>query len=103
MLSYGNVRPRVALVALILLSCATCWATSALQSDMDNVLRSDPRNSGILVSVGVRDGGSSLVYNLTSVGPTNSMSDVFRIFSSVRERRKGTRLQGCRIERARPS
>jgi hypothetical protein len=103
MLSYGNVRPRVALVALILLSCATCWATSALQSDMDNVLRSDPRNSGILVSVGVRDGGSSLVYNLTSVGPTNSMSDVFRIFLQFASAEKGRDFKAVELSaRGRP-
>jgi hypothetical protein len=76
----NRLRPRVCLVMLLLLLSVTGGAASTVQWDLDNVLRSDPRNSGVLVSVLVRDGGSTLVYNLTSVAPTNSMSDVFRVF-----------------------
>lgn len=74
----AGVNVTLALVALLLPLPSS--AGNTLQAEMDTVLRSDPRNSGILVSVGARDGGSTLVYNLTSVAPTNSMSDVFRVF-----------------------
>ena len=76
------IRPRVkaVLVLLTLLMPVSGIAANSLQTDMDGVLRSDPRNAGIAVSVSTRDGASKLVYELTSVAPTNSMTDVFRVF-----------------------
>lgn len=71
---------KATLVVLALLMPTSGMAANSLQGDMDGVLRSDPRNAGILVSVRTRDGGAKLVYDLTSVAGTNSMSDVFRVF-----------------------
>jgi hypothetical protein len=71
---------KATLVLLTLLIPVSGIAANSLQADMDGVLRSDPRNAGIGVSVRTRDGGSKLVYDLTSVAGTNSMTDVFRVF-----------------------
>jgi len=71
---------KATLVLLTLLMPVSVMAANSLQADMDGVLRSDPRNAGIAVSVRTRDGGSKLFYDLTSVAGTNSMSDVFRVF-----------------------
>ncbi|BAI80353.1 conserved hypothetical protein [Deferribacter desulfuricans SSM1] len=59
-----------------------------LQSKMNNVIKSDPRNSGIEVSVhfGNYFNPSVLVYDLTSISSTNSMADVFRVFLQFAEK-----------------
>jgi len=48
-----------------------------LQPEMQEVIKGDPRNNGVEVSV--RYNRSILVYDLKAVGPTNSMVDVFRV------------------------
>ncbi|HZW05336.1 MAG TPA: hypothetical protein VFF58_00370 [Candidatus Nitrosotalea sp.] len=68
------------LAFLTLLLPASVIAANPIQADMDTVLRADPRNKGITVSVSDRGGRSTLTYDLTSVAPTNSMVDVFRVF-----------------------
>jgi len=49
----------------------------SLQPEMQEVIKGDPRNNGVEVSV--RYNRSILVYDLKAVGPTNSMVDVFRV------------------------
>jgi hypothetical protein len=53
----------------------------SLQSRMNAVVKNDARNTGIEVSVRYRHfvERSVLVYDLKSVGSTNSMADVFRV------------------------
>lgn len=68
----------------------TCAADSPLQADMNAVLKADPRNSGVAVSVQTRSNQSVLVYDLRAVALTNSMADVFRVF-----------LQFAQVEKAR--
>lgn len=52
-----------------------------LQSKMNSVIKADPRNEGIKVTVhfGTYVNLSKLIYNLKSVSATNSMADVFRV------------------------
>jgi len=59
-----------------------------LQAQMDNVLKDDPRNNGVEVSVhfGNYINPSILVYDLKSVSGTNSMADVFRVFLQFSEK-----------------
>jgi hypothetical protein len=84
----NGVRGSVALGLLVAILPALGIAATTLQSDMDGVLRADPRNAGIAVSLHTRDGGSKLVYDLTSVAPTNSVADVFRVFLQFASREK---------------
>lgn len=53
----------------------------SLQSQMDAVLKEDPRNIGVEVSVRFRHyvERSVLVYDLRSLGAKNSIADVFRV------------------------
>jgi hypothetical protein len=53
-----------------------------LQTQMNQILNSDPRNKGIDVSVHYKNyiNISTLVYDLKSVSDNNSMADVFRVF-----------------------
>jgi hypothetical protein len=73
----------VALFALTLVVMLVIAADNylALQSEMDAVLKGDPRNNGVHVSVrfGHYVQRSILVYDLESLEPTNSMADVFRV------------------------
>jgi len=59
-----------------------------LQSKMDDVLKNDPRNKGIEVSVHYDSyiNPSIFVYDLKSVSNTNSMADVFRVFLQFSEK-----------------
>jgi hypothetical protein len=59
-----------------------------LQSKMNSVLKADPRNEGIKVTVhfGAYVNPSKLIYNLKSVSATNSMADVFRVFLQFAEK-----------------
>jgi len=59
-----------------------------LQSRMNDVLKSDPRNNGVEVSVhfGNYVNPSILVYDLKSISNTNSMADVFRVFLQFSEK-----------------
>ena len=59
-----------------------------LQSQMNDVLKGDPRNEGIKVSVhfGNYVNPSILVYDLRSISGTNSMADVFRVFLQFAEK-----------------
>jgi|SRR5580658_10607152 hypothetical protein len=68
-------------LAVILLATIAADNYVSLQSEMDTVLSGDPRNSGIEVSVrfGHYVERSVLVYDLKSLGPTNSIADVFRV------------------------
>ena len=49
------------------------------QSDLESVLKGDPRNTGVEVSARYRTEGSLLIFDLKSIEPTNSMADVFRV------------------------
>lgn len=59
-----------------------------LQSQMNDVLKGDPRNNGVNVSVhfGIYVNSSSLIYDLKSISNTNSMADVFRVFLQFSEK-----------------
>jgi len=59
-----------------------------LQSQMSDVLKGDPRNEGVEVSVhfGNYVNPSILVYDLRSISGTNSMADVFRVFLQFAEK-----------------
>ena len=85
-------RPRHWIIAFLTLLPILGAASTALQSDLDRVLSADPRNAGISVSVHTRDSGQKLVYDLVSVAPTNSMSDVFRVFLQFASAEKDRRF-----------
>jgi len=59
-----------------------------LQSQMNNVLKDDPRNNGVEVSVHYSNyvNSSILIYDLKSISKTNSMADVFRVFLQFSEK-----------------
>lgn len=59
-----------------------------LQSRMNSVLKADPRNEGVKVTVhfGSYVNPSKLIFNLKSVSATNSSSDVFRVFLQFAEK-----------------
>jgi len=59
-----------------------------LQSQMSDVLKGDPRNNGVEVSVyyGNYIDPSILIYDLKSISKTNSMSDIFRVFLQFSEK-----------------
>jgi hypothetical protein len=59
-----------------------------LQSQMNDVLKDDPRNNGVEVSVyyGNYVNPSILIYDLKSISKTNSMADVFRVFLQFSEK-----------------
>jgi len=59
-----------------------------LQSPMYAVLRGDPRNEGVAVSVHFSNyiNSSILVYDLRSISDTNSMTDIFRVFLQFAEK-----------------
>ena len=59
-----------------------------LQSQMNDVLKDDPRNNGVEVSVhyGNYVNPSILVYDLKLISNTNSMADVFRVFLQFSEK-----------------
>jgi hypothetical protein len=59
----------------------------SLQSKMNAVVKNDPRNTGVEVSVRYSHfvERSVLVYDLKSVGSTNSMADVFRVLLQFAE------------------
>jgi hypothetical protein len=59
-----------------------------LQSQMNDVLKDDPRNNGVEVSVhyGNYVNPSILIYNLKSISKMNSMADVFRVFLQFSEK-----------------
>jgi len=65
-----------------------------LQSQMNDVIKNDPRNSGIEVSVhfGNYINPSILTYNLKSISGTNSMADVFRVFLQFAEKVKSKKF-----------
>jgi hypothetical protein len=71
----------LAILAVLLAAAVAADNYLSLQSQMDAVLKGDPRNSGLDVSVrfGHYVDRSVLVYDLQSLGPTNSMADVFRV------------------------
>ncbi|MFX0201097.1 MAG: hypothetical protein ACFFCW_33680 [Candidatus Hodarchaeota archaeon] len=79
------------LVPIIAIFCINHFQ---LQSKMNEVLRDDPRNSGIEVSVhfGNYINYSVLVYDLRSVSGRNSMGDVFRVFLQFANRVKSKRF-----------
>lgn len=58
-----------------------------LQSNMNSILRSDPRNSGIEVSAhyAMYSNPNVLIYDLKNVSNNNSMADVFRVFLQYAE------------------
>lgn len=67
---------------LILLLIGVGFASdnnSALQADMASVLKADPRNAGIEVSVRTDTSRSTLVYDLRAISMSNSAADVFRV------------------------
>ena len=94
----------VATVALLtLLAPGPTIAANNLQADMDAVLRADARNNGIAVSVRDHGDRSILVYDLTSVAPTNSMADVFRVFLRFASAEKGRDFESIELRfRGRP-
>lgn len=59
-----------------------------LQSQMNDVIKGDPRNNGVEVSVhfGNYVNPSVLVYELKSISGTNSVADVFRVFLQFAEK-----------------
>ena len=59
-----------------------------LQSQMNDVLKDDPRNNGVEVSVHYSNyvNSSILIYDLKSISKTNSMADVFRVFLQFSEK-----------------
>jgi len=59
-----------------------------LQSKINSVVKADPRNEGIKVTVhfGTYVNPLKLIYNLKSVSATNSMADVFRVFLQFAEK-----------------
>jgi hypothetical protein len=71
---------RITILALVFAAAvAPAAENESVQSVMDNVLTSDPRNAGIEVAARSQFGGSLLVYDLKSIAPTTSMIDVFRV------------------------
>jgi hypothetical protein len=70
-----------------------------LQTPMNTVLRDDPRNAGVAVSVhyGRYLETSVLVYDLQSVAGTNSAADVFRAFLQFSQKIKEKRFTEVRI------
>jgi hypothetical protein len=59
------------------------------QSDLESVLKGDPRNTGVEVSARYRTEGSLLIFDLKSIEPTNSMADVFRVLLQFAQAEKG--------------
>jgi len=59
-----------------------------LQSQMNDVLKNDPRNTGIEVSIKAENRVNTiiLIYDLKSISKMNSMADVFRVFLQFSER-----------------
>lgn len=59
-----------------------------LQSQMNDVLKDDPRNNGVEVLVHYSNyvNSSILIYDLKSISKTNSMADVFRVFLQFSEK-----------------
>jgi len=76
------------LVAVIILFGIYCFNYFQLQSKMNDVIKGDPRNNGIEVSVHFCNyvNTSILIYDLKSISRTNSMADVFRVFLQFAEK-----------------
>jgi hypothetical protein len=70
-----------------------------LQSPMNSVLKSDPRNDGIDVSVhyGNFIDPSTVVYDLRNVSGSNSPADVFRVLLQYAERLKGRQFDNIEL------
>ena len=74
----------IAICAFILVAAIGIYGFNyfQLQSQMNDVIKGDPRNNGVEVAVhfGNYVNPSVLVYDLKSISGTNSMADVFRVF-----------------------
>jgi hypothetical protein len=90
-LERANVSHRLWLLTFALASIAVAAdSNSTLQSEMEGVLRADPRNAGIDVVVRSDAGRSTLLYDLKAISMSKSAADVFRVL-----------LQFARAERSR--
>jgi hypothetical protein len=72
-------------------------ADSSLQANMNTVLKADPRNSGVAVSVQTRSNQSVLVYDLRAVALTKSMADVFRVFLQFAQTEKSRQFKSVEL------
>jgi hypothetical protein len=72
-------------------------ADSSLQGDMNALLKADPRNSGVAVSLQTRSNQSVLVYDLRAVALTNSMADVFRVFLQFAQAEKSREFKSVEL------
>lgn len=83
-------KPIIVVFASVLVAVASIYYFNyfQLQSKMDDVLREDPRNYGIDVSVHFENyiNPSILVYNLRSVSGGKTILDVFRVFLQLAEK-----------------
>jgi len=71
----------ISFVSLLLFcSIGVCNNKQNLQSMMDEVLKSDPRNEGIKASVYSKENQSVLFFNLENISLDKSPADVFRVF-----------------------
>lgn len=86
----------VIVVASIIALVAVTYAVNyfQLQQPMNQVIKDDPRNEGILVSVHYSNyvDASTLVYDLRKISGSNSPTDVFRVFLQFADRIKKKRL-----------
>ncbi len=87
----------VPLSLVLLVSSLAGAADFSLQAEMNAVLKTDPRNSGIAVSVQYRANPPALFYDLRAVAPTNSMADVFRVFLQFAQTEKSREFESVEL------
>jgi hypothetical protein len=69
-----------------------------LQTIMDAVIKSDPRNEGIKISVDTDEAQSVLLINMESLSAERSMADVFRVFLQFSEKMKDRLFKEVKLE-----
>ncbi|HXA63813.1 MAG TPA: hypothetical protein VNV82_01610 [Bryobacteraceae bacterium] len=85
------------LLPLASLVSSLAAAEPSLQAEMNAVLKKDPRNGGIAVSVEYRSNASVLFYDLRAVAATNSMADVFRVFLQFAQIEKSRQFESVKL------
>jgi len=98
-----NPRKRIVLAGIfliILVSIGIYFLNySGLQSPMNEVLSSDPRNQGIKVSVHYDNyvDQSVIVYDMTDVAGTNSEADVFRVLLQFADKMQNASVKRVKL------
>jgi hypothetical protein len=87
------------IVLIILVLIIYAFNYFQLQSNMDNVLKNDPRNNDIKVSVhyGYYINSSILIYDLKTISGDKSAADVFRVFLQFADSVKDKKIDSIEL------